>query len=101
MQIPNQLLIMIVPREIKDDVVDKLMAMEFISGFNLNLINGYSREHSEFDLSEQVEGYRKLYRFEILHIDVEREMILSALREKCQQANVRYWILPIKSQGHF
>ncbi len=101
MQTHNQLLVLIVPLEIKDEVVDRLMGLDFISGFSLNMIDGYSRIHSQYDIGEQVEGYRKLYRFEVLHKVEEEEKILNALKTSCSKAQVRYWIIPINSQGHF
>ena len=51
-----QILVAIVPAEIKDDVIDTLIALEPISGFNLTRIAGYSREHSHFSLRERVEN---------------------------------------------
>jgi len=35
-----------VPTELKDDIVDTLIAQPDISGFNLKTIHGYSKEHS-------------------------------------------------------
>lgn len=101
MQTHNQILVVMIPCETKDEVVDILMGLECISGFNLNLINGYSQAHSQFDISEQVEGYRKLYRFEVLHKNDVESKIMNALRSACSKAQARYWILPVNSEGHF
>ena len=96
----NQLLVVIVPVEIKDDLVDTLMSLECVSGFNFSEIGGYSKTHSQYDVSEQVQGYRKLQRFEIVHKSAEESLILEALRKVCKNAHVRYWISPINSMGH-
>jgi len=96
-----QLLILVVPIEIKDDVVDTLIEMEGITGFNLEKIAGYSKEHSQFNLREQVEGYRELYRFEVIHNKKQQQMLLSALGPVCDAPRIRYWITPILEQGHF
>lgn len=96
-----QLLVAIVPAEIKDDVVDTLIALEPISGFNLTRIAGYSREHSHFSLREQVEGHREMYRFEVMHEPALEATLLEALDEVCAVARARYWILPLRAQGHF
>jgi len=101
MQTNNQLLVLIAPLEIKDDLVDVLMDLDFISGFSLNLIDGYSREHSHYNINEQVEGYRKFYRFEILHQQEQEEKILNSLKHTGCNDHVRYWILPIQKEGHF
>lgn len=97
----HQLLIVVVPVDIKDDVVDTLIGLEDISGFNLETIAGYSREHSQFNIREQVEGYRQLFRFEIMHKSDQQERLISSLRPVCAGPHLRYWIVPIVEQGHF
>jgi len=96
-----QILVAIVPAEIKDDVVDTLIALEPISGFNLTKIAGYSREHSHFSLREQVEGHREMYRFEVMHERAQEEALIRALGRVCAVARARYWIVPIRGTGHF
>ena len=96
-----QILILIVPTELKDDVVDTLIEMNGITGFNLEKIAGFSKEHSQFNLREQVEGYRELYRFEIMHSRNEQQRLLLSLRPVCDAPRIRYWIAPILEQGHF
>jgi len=95
------MLSLIVPDELKDDVVDQLMTLECISGFNLDRMKGYSKAHSHFNINEQVEGYRALNRFEIIHSNADEDLILLSLKEICHTAQVRYWISPITSSGHF
>ena len=97
----HQLLIVVVPVDIKDDVVDTLIGLEDISGFNLETIAGYSREHSQFSIREQVEGYRQLFRFEIMHRSDQQDRLISSLRPVCAGPHLRYWIVPIVEQGHF
>lgn len=101
MQTFNQILVVIVPEEIKDNLIDQLMALDFISGFSLGQIDGYSRAHSHYSINEQVEGYRKLYRFEVLHQENQEAQILGALKATCSKIKARYWILPVTSMGHF
>lgn len=96
-----QLLIVVVPVDIKDDVVDTLIGLEGISGFNLETIAGYSREHSQFNIREQVEGYRQLFRFEVMHRADQQDQLISSLRPVCAGPHLRYWIVPIIEQGHF
>ena len=96
-----QMLVAIVPAEIQDDVVDTLIALEAISGFNLTRIAGFSREHSHFSLRERVEGHREMYRFEVLHEPAQEESLLQALEPVCAVARARYWILPLRAHGHF
>ncbi|MCB1854499.1 MAG: DUF3240 family protein [Pseudomonadales bacterium] len=95
-----QLLLLMVPTELRDDVVDALMACEFISGFNMTGIAGYSKEHSQYDLREQVEGYREFFKFEVMHPAARQAALMDALRPACAVAGVRYWIVPLREQGH-
>ena len=95
-----QLLIMMVPGEIRDDVVDGLMACQGISGFNMTTMAGFSKEHSQYDLREQVEGYRQFSKFEVMHSRAQQPELLAALRPVCSSANIRYWIVPVLEQGH-
>ncbi len=98
---PNQLLVVIAPADIKDELVDQLMSLDFISGFNLMTIDGYSRAHSQYDIAEQVKGYRKLFRFEVIHEEQELESIIEALSKASATEAVRYWVVPVSGQGHF
>ena len=96
----RQLLILMVPGEIRDDVVDSLSVCEHISGFNMTTMAGYSKEHSLYDLREQVEGYRQFFKFEVMHASVQQADLLAALRPVCGSARVRDWIVPVREQGH-
>ena len=96
----HQLLIMMVPGEIRDDVIDSLSGCAEISGFNMTTMAGFSREHSQYDLREQVEGYRKFFKFEVMHAHTQQATLLAALRPACSSANIRFWIVPVLEQGH-
>ncbi len=96
----TQLLVLIVPEALKDDMVDTLMGLDDVSGFTLSTAAGYSREHSHFNLREQVEGYRSFFRFEVLHLPQVREHLCEVLAETCGDEPVRYWVAPVLVEGH-
>lgn len=96
-----QLLVAVVPNEIKDDLVDALINLECISGFTFNEVGGYSKIHSQYDVAEQVQGYRKLLRFEVVHDSKDASSILAELKPICEKAHARYWIVTVDSMGHF
>jgi hypothetical protein len=96
----DQMLVMMVPAGLKDEVIDTLITLDGISGFNMTTLAGFSREHSQYDLGEQVEGYRQLFKFEVLHRRRQRDDLLGSLRPVCASANIRYWVLPVAEQGH-
>lgn len=95
----EQLLIIIVSATVRDDLIDTLITYEGISGFNLQEINGFSREHSKYSLSEQVAGYRKLFRFEVMHDRDQEAQLLSQLGKVCGASHARYWIMPLSRSG--
>jgi hypothetical protein len=97
----RQMLVLVVPRELRDDLVDTLVSTDLVSGFNLGQIAGFSREHSRFSLREQVVGYRELFRFEIVHDSDGRDALMSALAPVCERTHCRYWLLPLLQEGHF
>lgn len=90
-----------VPISLKDDVVDQLISLTNITGFNLKKMNGYSKEHSLYDISEQVEGYRAFYQFEVLIKSNEVCKLKECLNPICQPVKLRYWLTPVIESGHF
>lgn len=96
-----QLLIIMVPADLRDDMVDCLLGNPAISGFNMTTLAGYSVEHSQYDLREQVEGYRSFFKFEVMHRREQQRDMLAMLRPVCGAARLRYWIVPVLEQGHF
>lgn len=94
-----QLLIAIVPLELKDNLVDVFITLECLSGFSLSKIQGYSREHHHYNLLEQVEGYRDFYRFELQHEEQDRQQLLDQIAANCPAGKIRYWCLPILEIG--
>lgn len=95
----KQLLVLITPHHIKDDVVDTLMAQDYLSGFSLINICGFSREHSQYNLKEQVEGYREFYKFEVMHQQADQAALLAAVASACRHDPCRYWIVPLATSG--
>ena len=97
----KQLLVLMAPIDIKDDIVDALIGCKEISGFNMSTTAGYSREHSQYDLSEQVRGHRQFFKFEVMHDRQQQADLLAVLRPACASGEIRYWITPLLEQGHF
>jgi hypothetical protein len=96
----QQLLVMMVPSQIRDDVIDVLMTCDGISGFNMETIAGYSKEHSQYNLREQVEGFREFFEFEVMHTPEQAPALFASLQPVCEPASVRYWVVPVLSHGH-
>lgn len=95
----NVMLIAIVPHTLKDDVVDTLIKVPFTSGFSLFKIQGFSKEHSQFNISEQVVGYQNFYRFEVAHSPTDTHALLNHLKGVTQQQVIRFWVVPVLEAG--
>jgi hypothetical protein len=96
----EQVLMAIIAEDIKDDLIDALIQLPEISGFNLQSIDGYSREHGQYDLREQVAGFRRLCRIEVIHSKQQEAKLLDALSTIASASPTRYWIMPIQASGH-
>ena len=92
---------LIVPTSLKDEIIDLLISLPNLTGFNLKKMSGYSKEHSLYDIAEQVEGYRAFYQFEVLIASSEVSMLKACLSPVCQPAKLRYWLTPVIEKGHF
>lgn len=101
MTVSELLFSIIVPITLKDEVVDRLMGLAQLSGFNLKTIYGYSKAHSDFNITEQVEGYREMVQFDILLAEQDKQALIDTLKPVCQPARLKYWFTPIIESGHF
>jgi hypothetical protein len=95
----QQLLVLLAPRERRDDLVDLLMGQARLSGFTLVPALGYSREHSHFSVEEQVAGYRENDRFEVFAAAADMPGILRVLQAAAGRERLRYYLLPIAGAG--
>jgi hypothetical protein len=95
----EQILTAIFSDEMRDDVIDALTAMERLSGFTMSRIDGFSREHSRYDVSEQVAGHRRMCRVEVLHSEALQQALLATLEAAGKASHLRYWITPLTASG--
>lgn len=96
---PEEILVIMVPRPRRDDVVDVLMACEQLDGFTMTAAGGFSRAHAELDLREQVQGYRDVVRFEVLCSPEVRAQILERVAGLAGRDRFFYWVMPVLDRG--
>ncbi|MEE4277187.1 MAG: DUF3240 family protein [Halieaceae bacterium] len=91
------LLTFIVTLEARDKVIDLLMGDDSVGGFTATDSQGFSREHSAYDIGEQIAGFRRVSRFEIVG---PRDALLALRRKLKEQAllssGAPAWITPIE-----
>lgn len=95
----QQILSLVFDEASKDDLVDLLMSTEEVSGFTMSNVSGFSREHSQYDVAEQVAGYRQLFRIDVLHQAQQLNVLLQALKGLGTANAIRYWVTPILDSG--
>jgi hypothetical protein len=96
----SQILVLLAPRDRRDDFVDALMSRGELSGFTLLPALGFSREHSHFNVSEQVSGYREFDRFEVITDATALPLLIENLSEMHGRDRLRYWVYPLSDVGH-
>ncbi|WP_100642422.1 DUF3240 family protein [Alteromonas facilis] len=95
----HSLLSVFVEQALRDSATDALMGMPKCSGFSISSIDGFSCDHAKYDLREQVAGYRKMVRIDVMHHVDDLQSILAALAEIHSEHPLRYWVTPIIQTG--
>lgn len=93
----QHLLVLNIPPELEDDLVDYLLSMSTVRGFTSYPARGHG-EHANLSLSEQVTGRRKRIQFEIILPASDAEPIIAGLREQVG-TDIFYWQQPVISSG--
>ncbi|WP_421133173.1 DUF3240 family protein [Alteromonas sp. A079] len=83
----------------KDDIIDCLLPLEYISGFSLSACFGYSRNHAKLDIAEQVAGGRELLRVDIVHDSEHTDSILMVLKKVNARYPIRFTVTPVVQHG--
>jgi len=97
--INQQMFTIILDKAIKDDAIDIAMSLDDVTGFTLSEAYGYSHQHAQFELKEQVEGYRNLYRLDIIHESAKLPDILTSFTQLGTRFKLKYWVTPILEYG--
>ena len=95
----QQLFTIIINNSIKDDAVDIILSLEYITGFTLSKAFGFSRKHAKYDIKEQVEGYKDFYRIDIAHEPKDLDHLLQAFSQLSGQFKLKYWVMPLIDCG--
>jgi len=95
----QQLLTIIIPIPLKNTLIDVLIAYQDISGFTMTKVAGFSRQHSRYNVQEQVVGYRNFYRLEVTLNNTQVKPLLHYLCQFKGHYSLRYWVLPLADTG--
>ena len=95
----QQLITIMLNKSIKDDAVDVVLNLKNITGFTLYKAYGYSRKHVQYDIKEQVEGYKDFYRLDVVHKPEDLKQLLHAFSQLGGRFKLKYWVSPLIDCG--
>ncbi len=93
----NILLVINLSPVLEEDLVDYLLALDFVVGFTSYGVQGHG-EHRSLSVAEQVTGRRRRVQFEMLIDQSNYDGITSALGTAVGK-DITYWQLPVSHIG--
>jgi len=97
--INQQMFTIILDEAVKDDAIDIAMSLDNITGFTLSEAHGFSHQHAQYDIKEQVEGYRDLFRLDIIHEPAKLPDLLTAFTQLASRFKLKFWVTPLIEYG--
>lgn len=88
-----------VDKALEMDLVDCLIECDFVSGFTLSNVNGFSREHAKLDQAERVAGCRMMIKAEVIHDTANTQRLLQLLADLNGRFPIRYTITSLLQHG--
>ncbi len=94
----EQLLVLNIPPELEDQLVDYLLTISTLKGFTSYPVRGHG-EHQQMSIAEQVSGRRKRIQFELIASETLATEVLQGLRQGVG-TDIYFWQQPIAANGH-
>ncbi len=91
------MLVLNIPIEIEEDLVDYLLSLEGIGGFTSFRVQGHG-EHSDLSVAEQVTGRRTRLRYEIVLDEALVSDVVKGLADGVG-SDIIYWQQPVTNFG--
>lgn len=91
------LLILNIPPELEEDLVDYLLSLEGVAGFTSFRVHGHG-EHAQLSIAEQVAGRRARARYELVLDPAQVDGVLADLRTRVGR-DIIYWQQPVSGFG--
>lgn len=97
---PSEALVVLnVPPELEETVVDWLLERVGGAGFTSYGVSGHTTGHQDLSIAEQVSGRQRRQQFQVQISAVTAQEFLSDARDTLGTANIHYWVLPILQSG--
>ena len=98
-QTTDELLVLIVPPTLEENMIDWLLAHERVAGFSSTVIYGHSSDVTRASVAEQVAGRQKRIQFQI-HLHSEDVMpVLRDLHKEFCNSGLHFWRIPLAGAG--
>ncbi len=93
------LMTLVAPQALEGALLEALLELPFTEAFSSSPGRGHGAHTGQMSVAEQVAGWRREVRIEVLLAEADREAMLAALRERFATAAVRYWVVPAVAEG--
>lgn len=93
----NTMLVLNIPPEIEEDLVDYLLSLEAVPGFTSFRVHGHG-EHAALSIAEQVTGRRARLRYEVVLPEEQVDRVLGGLKPTVGR-DIIYWQQPVTNFG--
>lgn len=93
----DTLLVLNIPPELEEDLVDYLLSRPSVTGFTSFRVHGHG-EHTALSVAEQVTGRRGRVRFEVVLPAVEVAGVLAGLKAGVGR-DIIFWEQPVSNFG--
>ena len=98
-QAGDELLVLIVPPTLEENMIDWLLAHDRVNGFSSTTVFGHSSNVNHASVAEQVAGRKRQLQFQI-HLSGEDTLpVMRDLREEFCNSGLHYWRIPLASAG--
>lgn len=94
----QQLLVLNIPPELEDELVDYLLSLPGAGGFSSYPVRGHG-EQARLSIAEQVSGRRKRIQFELILSQELIDSVLTGLREQVG-TDIYFWQQAVTRSGH-
>lgn len=93
----HTMLVLNIPPEIEEDLVDYLLSLEAVAGFTSFRVYGHG-ENSLLSIAEQVTGRRARLRYELVLDETQVHGVIANLGAKVGR-DIIYWQQPVSNFG--
>lgn len=94
------LVVLNVPADLEEPIVDFLLARDGSTGFTSIPVYGHSTSHDGLSRAEQVSGRQRRQQFQIQIRANTADVFIDNIRESFGAAGIHFWVLPLILGGH-